>query len=662
MKMLYEADLDARGFLRGIRQVETYTDRGVAAVHRLTLALRSFERGNIGRGFEHLGGAVAQTASRFRDLGAHAFEAGRRISSALSGGLSILTKYLAIGTLVTSVLGGVATKLTVLDSAKFDSTIGRAALQAGAGPADRARLAAAARDIGVETPFGPQAVANTMKSGAQRGWDVEQILKMTDAVKRLAVVADMDLEQAGEVLSQVMFQFDVPMEKATETALKLANATVATSLAGSELFDALKFAGGAAGVFKVNLTELLAVLGTLRRVADASVASTSLRNIMLVATAIKAKDPKKLAELGLDEEDAKKLTFMTGEPKGIVDVVKHLKSVFAENPELVMKAGFGTRTLVALEQIAHTADKAGDFFGTLQARIDDVDEAQRQYNESIVLADNLFRRLEASAGAVMMAIGSRLREALGVDDQVGALGGRLAEMAKSIASIPTTNVSEIVDSLGGGLLQAFGVAVAFLVKSIAPVAITFGTLLVQGIAEALDQVGNPLDPHGAERASYVKQYRAMNQGQQLLESFRLAMMVGKTSVLDVSNSDTFMSGIAPHNLHRIEAMQKVLGARREGSSLIDSALSQIRENFSEATSALRANPTVQAVQRGLEASDQARRQESIDAARRLYAPANGAAAGFLNNGVVNVYGATSPAARAQPSGRPRASAAERSQR
>ena len=41
---------------------------------------------------------------------------GRKITSALSGGLSILSRYVALGGVVSGILGGIATKLLILDS------------------------------------------------------------------------------------------------------------------------------------------------------------------------------------------------------------------------------------------------------------------------------------------------------------------------------------------------------------------------------------------------------------------------------------------------------------------------------------------------------------------------------------------------------------------
>ena len=132
-RIVYTAELDHRSFLAGVRGVEGGAQRLVNSQQRVDGAFRSLGRGSHGD-VTRLGFAVGRAAGHMRDLGGAAFDAGRKITGALSGGPSTLSRYAALGSLVTGILGGVAAKLTVIDSAKFDSTIGRAALQSGASP------------------------------------------------------------------------------------------------------------------------------------------------------------------------------------------------------------------------------------------------------------------------------------------------------------------------------------------------------------------------------------------------------------------------------------------------------------------------------------------------------------------------------------------------
>jgi TP901 family phage tail tape measure protein len=647
-RLVYEADLRTRGFDRGAENIEQRSERMVASANKVQTAFRHFEQGSTASGMTRIGRAAGEVGTRFADMGAAAGAAGRKIVGALEGGLSILRSYIGYGSLVTGILGGVAAKLTILDSAKFESEIGRAAILSQANPEQRAQMMQHARDIGVETPFGPLAVAESMKVEAQRGRSPDQIIALTEATKRFAVIANMDMSHAAEVISQVMFQFGIPMEKATATALKLANAVTATALSGNEMFDALKFAGGAAGVFHVNLTELLAVLGTLRRVADPSLASTSIRNIMLVATALQSKKPKLLREIGLDPEDAAEFSFMEGKVRSLVDVITGLHKVFEKKPELAMKAGFGNRTLIAFEQIAQMAGRSDGFFTTLENRINDTALAERQFNETIELADNLFRRLETTSGAVLVAIGSKIRETFGVDAGVKALDDQIAGVAKTIAAMPKESVHEIVDSLGAGLLQAFSTAITFMAESLMHVATHFGAALIQGAVAALGIAGA-----SGEYKSYLQQYSKMNPAQQGAERTRLAGILGLPSgfneddvegLQNIGNAP-FMDDAKVANIRRASALAHLTNPSVAGADEIRAAIANLREAAGNAMSSLATNPTVRAVGNALGA---ARDGMAFDAMRGAIGAGAKAALGFVNAGVINNYGGSSPAARAHP--------------
>lgn len=642
-KIVYVAEMVTAGLVRGGKMVDgvldSITRRATAASGALSMV---GSRGLVGMGAFSGGlrGAAADMVRFGNAVGFVATTAVRNLTGALQGSLSILTRYAAVGTAVVGILGGIAAKLTVIDSAKFESEVGRAAILSQATPEQRASMLSHARDIGVETPFGPMAIAESMKVEAQRGRSPQEIIALTEATKRFAVIANIDMAQAAETLSQVMFQFDRPMQEATKTALQLANATTATALSGQEMFDALKFAGGAAGVFKVNLTEVLAVLGTLRRVTDPSTASTALRNIMLVGSALSEKSPKKLEALGLDEESARKFSFMSGEAKSLVEVVKELHALFAKEPELAMKAGFGTRTLVAFEQIAQYAGRADGFFDALKARIDDTDLAQRQYNETIVLADNLYKRLENTAGAVLQSIGSKLREALSLDSGADKASSALADLARSIAEAPKQGVQEMLDTLGAGMIKAFGTAIAFLVRAMLPVAVAFGDLVFRGLQAAGRSL---LDSD--ELKSYITQYTRMSPEARAAEQKRLEKSLGfPLSDPDGMNRAT-MLGLP--NAMRGRAMLRVIESGQFMDSALEFSLRGLRDAGQTAIDELGNNPTVVAGRRALEegkAKADYDRLRELSHGRRHSAPF----VGVMQSGVVNNYGASSPASRASP--------------
>lgn len=278
-----------------------------------------------------------------------------------------------------------------------------------------------------------------------------------------------------------------------------------------------------------------------------------------------------------------------------------------------------------------------------------MDEAQRQYSESIVLADNLFRRLETTAGAVFLAIGSKIREAFGVDDKVGAMGAQLADLAKTLEAIPVENVSAIVESLGAGLIQAFGTAIAFLARALIPVAIGFGDLLFRGIAEAAKSMLS-----SDEYRSYVDEYRGLSASEREAERVRLGRYFGQAGGVN-ENTPTTTFGVASEEerMMRRRAAAILLFTQRQSGidGTMQYALDGIRNAGAQAMNDLQGNATVLAVQDALRTAGDVRARQAEAEAAALYAPKGGAGPldGVINNhGVLNVYGASSASARSRP--------------
>lgn len=660
-KYVFSAELDVDSFKKGEQAIEQGSERIVSAAGRVKLAFRQFHQGDVQGGLYNIAGAAGQVGNTFAHVGRMAFDAGRKIVGALEGGLSILKQYVGMGTLVAGILGGVATKLTILDSAKFESEVGRAAIQSGADSTQRRRLMQAAMAVGIETPFGPLEAARAEKVEGQRGRNPEEIIALLNATKKFAVIADEALPAAAEALSQVMFQFGVPMEQATQTALKLANATTATALSGNEMFQAMQFAGSAAGVFKVNLTEVLAVLGTLRRSMDVSTASTALKNLMLFSSALDTKSPKRLQALGITEEEAHSFDFMTGKAKSLLQVIRDIAETTKDRPELAEKI-FGTRSTLAF---LATLQQTPQFYTDLMARIDDTARAQEQYNQTISLADNIYRRLETTAGAVLMAIGAKIRQVFSIDEGANAIGNRLAELSQVINAMPAENVNRIVDSLGAGLIHAFGTALSFLVESLIPIGLLFGDVIFRGIKAGIQNL-TASDEFVAAKSRFME----MSPEQRAQEAARLAAIEGQgafgpgtLSEAQRREIDAFHGGFyadqkqqAVTNRRQIEALTDVLNQGPELDSVARYAISSIKSAMDRAVLSMRTNPTVRAVDEGL-----ARGRELFGAPAALPSPEGfeppsggvdegGLAGGVRNHGVMNIYGGfSSPTERAMPS-------------
>lgn len=623
-KKIWEARLETGHFKRGVRTIETGSQRIVSAMGRARLAFRHFTRGNVRRGFTHLGQSIygvknriVSMANGFRRFGSVAF-------SALSRVFNMMRRLALIGGIVGGVVAGVATK-AVLSSASFESEVSRAAILAGASPGQREKMRAKARATGIETPFTLGDIATTEKRFAKFGFGADDILKLVDATKLLAVVAETDMATAGDTLVQVLGQFSMGADKAQEVALKLAGAVINTALSGDELFDAMKDAGSAAGVFGADLGEVLAVVGELRKqLGRAEKASVAVRNLFLVLSAVQGKSPKLLESIGLDPVEAKDLfNFMgeAGKGKSLVEAVGSLGGFLAGREELAAKLGIQKRTILAFETIRQ---KGTATFADLKAKIEDTANTQEKYNLLIDLMDMKLKRMRAALNAVFVALGGKTTTELGLGAQIDEVVKSLGQVEAFISNLSSSEIDELVSQIPAALLDGVSTAVQFFVEAFVGVAPFLGFILGGAIVD------------GA--VSGLKGL-ASGAGRSTVANILTAGMSGSASTL---------FGGAPS---KDALMRNALQNAQQG---VSRALQHAIENASK-------NPLVRAAQdvQGAQASrgfrkDAADLNESVGSMgksvlAKLDALIERMGSGEGNHGVVNNYGAGSPAARAQPS-------------
>lgn len=661
-RIVYEAALKTRSFETGARKVERETARMTGAVDKSNVALGQWRRGNHERSLTILGQAASQTGRKMVDLGRkgrdaaqstgqaasqtgrHMVDLGRKGYDAAQSTyrgfntvLGVMKRVAMQATIITGLVAGLGMK-TVASAADFESEISRVAILSGASGGELAGLRENAMQTGIKTPFSLMDIAKSQKQFAQIGYgpaDIEQLVK---AASLLATLGDTDMATAGEALAQVMQQFDIPTAQATETALKLGGALVATALNGAELFDAMKDAGSAAGIFKADLSEVLAIVGDLRKsLGGAEKASVAVRNLFLVATNIAGKNDKQLEALGFSREEAQSFSFMRKPGMSLVDTVKGLATRFADNPELAMKAGFEMRTILAFKKIEQTSRET---FDALRAQINDTASTQEKANQIFELMDNKLKRVRASADAVFIALGNRITSAFGVEGMIDGLNEQLGQVQRALEGMSDSEFRKIVDSFGQGFLNAISTGVTFLLESFIAIAPALATALataLQGVVEGL------LDSD--EIKAYRAEYAGLSSEQRYGEAQRILSAAGYGGSPSEAMSDTmFMGGIGDTARRRLEALADLSQGEQRMRFIGQYAQNRLGLALDNAKTSLAANPTVQAVQQGLAAGE--RRADVLAGARRL-ASAFGIDA--RNFGVVNNYRTSSGSARSKPS-------------
>lgn len=646
MRIVYEAHLKTRTFNQGVRDVERGSQRVVTAMGRAQLAFRHFERGNIARGFTHLGGAAAGAARSMAHLGAAGWSAAKRIGDGFQQVFSLMgriTRRVALLGAAFGAFGGVA----VAKSAEFESEISRVAILSGAQGGERGDLRRKAVDVGIETPFSLMDIAQAQKQFAQIGFNPSQIQQLVDATKLLAVIGDTDMATAGEALAQVMQQFDIPTEQATETALKLGGALISTALNGQELFDAMKDAGSAAGVFKADLTEVLAIVGDLRKsLGGAEKSSVAVRNLFLVATNIAGKSDKQLQALGFSREEAQSFSFMRTPGMSLVDTIKKLASHFANNPELAAKAGFEMRTILAFKKIEQTSRET---FDSLRSQIDDTATTHQKYLQIIELMDNKLKRVKASAEAVLVALGTKITSAFGVESAIDLVNEKLGEVFATLEGMTDAEFRGLVSTLPQSLIEAFAAGITFFVNAF----LAAMPLVSSALLDVMRSVWEQMMPEwaGGIGSEDADQRRAMSTaGNRLLKSI----------VQDVDARGGVGSPFVPESeRRRAKAAQYELDRRSRYGPLTQQFLGNLGAIAGNAMDSVKATPFVRGVGSVAEA---VAARGAIGRNAAGVGAAVAPAIGQVNNGLQMFFGGASPSARAKPLRKAGTSAQERAQR
>lgn len=631
MRIVYEAHLKTRTFNQGVRDVERGAQRVITAMGRAQLAFRHFERGNIARGFTHLGGAAAGAARSMAHLGAAGWGAAKRIGDGFQSVFSLMgriTRRVGVLAAAMGAFGGVA----VAKSAEFESEISRVAILSGAKGGERGDLRKKAVDVGIETPFSLMDIAQSQKQFAQIGFKPSEIQELVDATKLLAVLGDTDMATAGEALAQVMQQFSIPTEKATDTALKLGGALIATALNGDELFDAMKQAGSAAGVFKADLTEVLAVVGHLRSSLDVNQASTAVRNLFLITSALSAKNDKQLTALGFSREEAQGLSFMRGGNKSLVDTIQGLGQHFEQNPEMAMKAGFEQRTILAFKRIGETGREV---FEEIKRGINDTATTQGQYAQIIELLDNKLTRVKSSAEAVLVALGTKITSAFGVENAIDLINEKLGEVFTTLEGMTDAEFRGLAETLPQSLIEAFAAGITFFVNAF----LAAMPIISAAMLDVMRSVWEQSMPEfaGGITAADADQRRAM----------AMHTPSGLRRIIsDVEGKGGVGSPFVPESERRgAMAAQHELDRRGRYGPLTQDFLGNLGAIAGNAMDSVKGTPFV----RGVEAvSEAVAGRAAVGKNAAAVGAAMSPAIGQVNNGLQFFFGGASPSARAKP--------------
>lgn len=162
-------------------------------------------------------------------------------------------------------------------------------------------LNAAVLKMAQDSIFSGDQVANGIVELGKAGVSAKQIIEgVGDAMISLGAAGDIPLEQAGQIITSTIQQFDLAATDATKVADKLAGAANASIVEIDDLGVSLKYVGGvaaAAGLSFEDVNDALALLG--KAGIRGSTAGTSLRQMIVSLGGATKPAQKALREIGI---------------------------------------------------------------------------------------------------------------------------------------------------------------------------------------------------------------------------------------------------------------------------------------------------------------------------------------------------------------------------
>ena len=347
---------------------------------------------------------VATAENRLRGLSKEG-EKAERATDSLTRTTRLLTKAFA-GLAAVGALGKAASL-----TKDFNQSIADLSAITGATGKDLEYYREQAEEIGRTTSLSASQASAAFKLIASAKPDLlanaEALNEVTRNAVTLAEAAGIELPEAAKALGSALNQFHLDATKSSEVINLLAASSKLGTAEVSSVTEALKNVGPAANSLGIDLAETVAGIQALAKSGrDGAEAGTGLRQVLL-----------KLEKTGSEK--------LSPSIVGLVGALKNLKAQSLSNAEL-MKI-FGEEGFTAATALLSTVDVVEDLNKTLR----DTDTATEQAS---IRMDTLAGDLKGLNSAV---------EGLAI----GALGGDMDELQRSVVQLSTDGVNKLTENL-----------------------------------------------------------------------------------------------------------------------------------------------------------------------------------------------------------------------
>ncbi|RMH11462.1 MAG: phage tail tape measure protein [Gammaproteobacteria bacterium] len=238
-----------------------YAEDGWDRLHKdvwddLSMVFNSQSAVNLGSAF---GSIVVDMRDTERDINAQV----RNLENGISRSMQRIGDRLqSIGAQLTLSLSPVTLLATrgLAVYAEFDDILTEIEARTGATADEMERVRTTALQMGQDTAFSATQAADAMLQLLSSGYDLEQTFLALQPVLDLAAAGALDLGYAADAVTDILAQFQLGADKATEVSDALAQASGASSATISQLIDAFANVGPLASSFNLSVEDTAAIL------------------------------------------------------------------------------------------------------------------------------------------------------------------------------------------------------------------------------------------------------------------------------------------------------------------------------------------------------------------------------------------------------------------
>lgn len=276
-------DLDITGFLKGLKTAQTEAQKA------------SSETSNL----------FKSTGSAFSDLGNKLESTGKTLTKGLTLPL------VGVGTAALKV------------STNFEKGMSQVKAISGATGEDFEALRNKAIELGADTAFSANEVADAMTEMAKAGWNSKQIIDGMSGVLDAAAASGEDLASVSTIVADAVTGFGLKAKDSTRIADLLTQAANSGTIGISDLGESFKYIAPVAGAMGLSIEDVTTALSAMSMAGiKGSQAGTSLRTML--TRMVKPTDAVAAAmnELGIS------VTNQDGSMKSLDDIVSNLRTSF----------------------------------------------------------------------------------------------------------------------------------------------------------------------------------------------------------------------------------------------------------------------------------------------------------------------------------------------